>query len=64
MGEEEPQANSEPVNFEEPTRGLIQNMNDDQHRDLKLSICRNVGEGTSRVEKRKISWQDPVALRV
>lgn len=64
IGEEEPQANFEPMNFEEPKRGLIQNMNDDQHRDLKLSICRNVGEGTSRVEKRKISWQDPVALRV
>ncbi|MCE0480829.1 hypothetical protein HAX54_037975 [Datura stramonium] len=54
IGEEEPQAN-----FEEPKR-----VNDDQHRDLKLSICRNVGEGTSRAEKRKISWQDPVALRV
>ncbi|XP_060171763.1 uncharacterized protein LOC132602951 [Lycium barbarum] len=64
IGEEEPQANLEPLNFEEPKRGLVQNMNDDQHRDLKLSICRNVGEGTSRVEKRKISWQDPVALRV
>ncbi|KAJ8562179.1 hypothetical protein K7X08_011470 [Anisodus acutangulus] len=64
IGEEEPQSNFEPLNFEEPKRGLIQNMNDDQLRDLKLSICRNVGEGTSRVEKRKISWQDPVALRV
>lgn len=63
--EEEPQANFEPLNFEDAKRGgLIQNTNDDQHRDLKLSICRNVGEGTSRVEKRKISWQDPVALRV
>ncbi|KAM3269975.1 hypothetical protein P3S67_029881 [Capsicum chacoense] len=65
VGEEEPpQANFEPLNFEEPKRGLIQNTNDDQHKDLKLSLCRNVGEGTSRVEKRKISWQDPVALRV
>nr|XP_043624002.1 uncharacterized protein LOC122595654 [Erigeron canadensis] len=33
--------------------------------DLKLSICRNVGDGsTNRSGKRKISWQDPVALRV
>ncbi|XP_049414193.1 uncharacterized protein LOC125876943 [Solanum stenotomum] len=64
IGEEEPQANFEPLNIEEPKRGLILNINDDQHRDLKLSICRNVGEGTSHVEKRKISWQDPVALRV
>ncbi|XP_009631113.1 uncharacterized protein [Nicotiana tomentosiformis] len=64
MGEEEPQANSEPMKFEDPKRGFIRNLNDDQPSDLKLSICRNVGEGTSRVEKRKISWQDPVALRV
>ncbi|XP_009792404.1 uncharacterized protein LOC107809538 isoform X1 [Nicotiana tabacum] len=64
MGEEEPQANTEPMMFEDPKRGLIRNLNDDQPSDLKLSICRNLGEGTSRVEKRKISWQDPVALRV
>ncbi|KAI3715028.1 hypothetical protein L6452_21993 [Arctium lappa] len=37
----------------------------EQHNDLKLSMCRNVGDGsTSRSGKRKISWQDPVALRV
>ncbi|CAN4084407.1 unnamed protein product [Withania somnifera] len=64
IGEEEPQASFEPLNFDESKRGLVQNMNDDQHRDLTLSICRDVGEGTSRVEKRKLSWQDPVALTV
>ncbi|CAI0427566.1 unnamed protein product [Linum tenue] len=32
--------------------------------DLKLSACRNLGNMPSRVGKRKISWQDPVALRV
>ncbi|XP_076897487.1 uncharacterized protein LOC143550782 [Bidens hawaiensis] len=42
---------------------------DDQRKehqnDLMLSICRNVGDGsTNRSGKRKISWQDPVALQV
>ncbi|KAL1819731.1 hypothetical protein ACET3Z_014600 [Daucus carota] len=32
--------------------------------DLHLSLCRNAGDSSSRVVKRKISWQDPVALRV
>ncbi|XP_076909875.1 uncharacterized protein LOC143567306 [Bidens hawaiensis] len=37
----------------------------EQQNDLKLSICRNVVDGsTNRSGKRKISWQDPVALRV
>ncbi|KAL8189547.1 hypothetical protein R6Q57_029113 [Mikania cordata] len=37
----------------------------EQQNDLKLSICRNAGDGsTNRSGKRKISWQDPVALRV
>ncbi|KAI3775361.1 hypothetical protein L1987_49934 [Smallanthus sonchifolius] len=43
--------------FEDPRK--------EQQNDLKLSICRNVGDGsTNRSGKRKISWQDPVALRV
>lgn len=63
MGEEETQENFEQVQFEE-SRRIIRNPNDDQHNDLKLLICRNVGEGTSQVGKRKLSWQDPVALRV
>ncbi|CAA6670255.1 unnamed protein product [Spirodela intermedia] len=32
--------------------------------DLKLLICRDAGSGTSRTGKRKISWQDQVALNV
>ncbi|KAJ8500059.1 hypothetical protein OPV22_010611 [Ensete ventricosum] len=32
--------------------------------DLKLSICRDVGHGSNQVVKRKITWQDQVALRV
>lgn len=41
--------------------GLIRAVEDDQN-DLKLSLCRNAGEGSSRVGKRKLSWQDSVAL--
>lgn len=44
----------------EEQRGL----NEEQHNDIKLSVCRNLGEGSSRVGKRKITWQDQVALRV
>ncbi|KAK1403622.1 Ribosomal RNA small methyltransferase [Heracleum sosnowskyi] len=36
----------------------------DKLSDLHLSLCRNAGDSSSRVVKRKISWQDPVALRV
>lgn len=32
--------------------------------DLKLSICRDVGKGVNRAGKRKITWQDQVALKV
>ncbi|KAL3629564.1 hypothetical protein CASFOL_026786 [Castilleja foliolosa] len=36
----------------------------EEQNDLMLAVCRNTGEGPSHVGKRKISWQDPVALRV
>ncbi|KAI7728526.1 hypothetical protein M8C21_001044 [Ambrosia artemisiifolia] len=43
----------------------FEDLRKEQQNDLKLSICRNVGDGsTNRSGKRKISWQDPVALRV
>ncbi|PKA49217.1 hypothetical protein AXF42_Ash010902 [Apostasia shenzhenica] len=32
--------------------------------DLRLSICRDVGSGSNPAGKRKISWQDQLALRV
>ncbi|EHA8590209.1 hypothetical protein COCNU_scaffold016225G000030 [Cocos nucifera] len=32
--------------------------------DLKLLICRDVGNGVNRGGKRKITWQDQVALKV
>ncbi|KAK6774578.1 hypothetical protein RDI58_029817 [Solanum bulbocastanum] len=60
MGEEERDVNFEQVQLEEPKRSPIQNLND----DVKLLVCRNVGEDTSRLGKQKLSWQDPVALRV
>ncbi|KAI3444032.1 hypothetical protein Pfo_000697 [Paulownia fortunei] len=63
-GDEDFQSNIEAVKFGEVKKSLIRGINDEQQNDLKLSICRNAGEGPSRVGKRKISWQDPVALRV
>lgn len=61
--EEDMQSNPAPL--EELKKSLMRAGNDDQfNQDLKLSMCRNSGEGPSRVGKRKISWQDPVALRV
>ncbi|KAL3840664.1 hypothetical protein ACJIZ3_025255 [Penstemon smallii] len=63
-GDEDFQSNVEAVKFEEAKKSMIRGLNDEQQNDLNLSICRNSGEGSSRVGKRKISWQDPVALRV
>ncbi|KAL0345839.1 UNVERIFIED_CONTAM: hypothetical protein Sradi_4415200 [Sesamum radiatum] len=63
-GEEDIQSNHEAMVSEEVKKGLIRRPSDEMRNDLKLSICRNAGEGPSRVGKRKISWQDPVALRV
>ncbi|CAK9168864.1 unnamed protein product [Ilex paraguariensis] len=64
-GEEEEYENSfEPVRIEEAKKGLMRDGTDEQLNDLKLSVCRNIGDGSARVGKRKISWQDPVALRV
>ncbi|KAA8535377.1 hypothetical protein F0562_030380 [Nyssa sinensis] len=60
--EEELQDSFEPSRIEEPKKSLIRG--DEQPNDLKLSICRNAGNGSNRVGKRKISWQDQVALRV
>lgn len=50
---------------EEEVQESFEEQRKEQHNDLTLSICRNVGDGsTNRSGKRKISWQDPVALRV
>ncbi|KAI3446730.1 hypothetical protein Pfo_003395 [Paulownia fortunei] len=63
-GDEDFQSNVEAVKFEEVKKSLMRGPNDEVQSDLMLSVCRNAGEGPSRVGKRKISWQDPVALRV
>ncbi|KAL1553812.1 hypothetical protein AAHA92_14439 [Salvia divinorum] len=66
MGDEDEdfQTNDEVVKYEESRRSLMRHPNDEVQNDLMMSICRNAGEGSSRAGKRKISWQDPVALRV
>ncbi|KAK6942308.1 hypothetical protein RJ641_027685 [Dillenia turbinata] len=61
--EEELQVNWEQLRREEPKKILLSG-NDEQRNDMKLSACRNVGSGPNRPGKRKISWQDQVALRV
>ncbi|KAJ9141180.1 hypothetical protein P3X46_031749 [Hevea brasiliensis] len=61
--EEEIQANGEVI-IDEPKICLVRGGSDEQHSDMKLSACRSVGNGSSRTGKRKISWQDQVALRV
>lgn len=60
--EEELRDNYEPLNIEESENFFVRGGTDDQHNDLKLSACRNIGNGPERAGKRKISWQDPVAL--
>lgn len=60
------QENCEEMRIEEPKLSSVRGgvANDDQHNDIKLSVCRNIGNGSSQAGKRKISWQDQVALRV
>ncbi|CAN0912228.1 hypothetical protein LINGRAPRIM_LOCUS788 [Linum grandiflorum] len=64
--EEELQTNDEMTRTEDPrmTTSSLRGGIDEQHNDVKLSSgCRN-NVPSSRAGKRKISWQDPVALRV
>ncbi|KAF5789438.1 hypothetical protein HanRHA438_Chr09g0382811 [Helianthus annuus] len=55
--EEELEEQREP--FDHVMHGLMRKGVDEQHTDERLSMFRNVGSG-----KRKVSWQDPVAVRV
>nr|GEV31671.1 hypothetical protein [Tanacetum cinerariifolium] len=57
--EEELQEEYEPKNS-------VKSVTDEKLNELKLSICRNIlrDASTSQARKQKISWQDPVALRV
>ncbi|KAJ8750690.1 hypothetical protein K2173_015871 [Erythroxylum novogranatense] len=63
MEEEDMQANSGVVRVDEPKLISMRSGNDD-HNDIKLAACRNLSNGSGQAGKRKISWQDPVALRV
>ncbi|MFS7966781.1 hypothetical protein Hanom_Chr09g00777861 [Helianthus anomalus] len=54
--EEELQEQREP--FDHVMHGLIRKGVDEQHTNERLSMFRNIGSG-----KRKVSWQDPVAVR-
>ncbi|KAJ6994068.1 uncharacterized protein [Populus alba] len=62
--EEEEHVNGDMLRTEEPKISLMRGASDEMHNDRKLSACRNVGNGSSRAGKRKITWQDQVALRV
>ncbi|XP_031249663.1 uncharacterized protein LOC116107531 [Pistacia vera] len=62
--EEELQFSGEQWRIEELRKGSARGGSDEQLNDMKLSACRNVGTGANRTGKRKISWQDQVALRV
>ncbi|XWS17793.1 hypothetical protein CRYUN_Cryun33cG0098200 [Craigia yunnanensis] len=62
--EEELQAKDNSVRIEEFKKSSIRIGSDEHHNDIKISACRNTGNGPNRVGKRKISWQDQVALRV
>ncbi|CAM9001048.1 unnamed protein product [Rhodiola kirilowii] len=61
--EDEFQPSFEPIKIE--AGAFVKSLTDEQLKDMKLSACRNIGNATSnRTGKRKISWQDQVALRV
>ncbi|GAV83206.1 hypothetical protein CFOL_v3_26655 [Cephalotus follicularis] len=62
--EEELQATDEPMTLKDLKKSSGIGGCDEQHNDMKLSVCRNVGNGSNRAGKRKITWQDQVALRV
>ncbi|KAE8731698.1 hypothetical protein F3Y22_tig00002793pilonHSYRG00325 [Hibiscus syriacus] len=62
--EEELETQTNSVRIEEFKKSSIRIGSEEQHNDTKISACRNTGNGPNRSGKRKISWQDQVALRV
>ncbi|ESQ54133.1 hypothetical protein EUTSA_v10026294mg [Eutrema salsugineum] len=58
--EEEPEANGEHMVAEATKNAMV----GDLHGELKLPICRDLEKELNRAVKRKVSWQDPVALSV
>ncbi|KAF5725881.1 hypothetical protein HS088_TW23G00612 [Tripterygium wilfordii] len=64
IDEEELKGNRESLRTEEPKKSSIRAGSDEQYNDVMLSACRNIGNVPSKSGKRKISWQDQLALRV
>lgn len=64
ISREEEEFNSEPWRVEESKKGSVRGGSEEQLNEMKLSVCRNIGNRANRSGKRKISWQDHVALRV
>lgn len=64
LQKEEEEFNSEPWRVEESKKGSVRGGSEEQLNEMKLSVCRNIGNRANRSGKRKISWQDQVALRV
>uniref|UniRef100_A0A7N0V427 Uncharacterized protein n=1 Tax=Kalanchoe fedtschenkoi TaxID=63787 RepID=A0A7N0V427_KALFE len=62
--EDEFQPSFEPIRIE--ASAFVKGLTDDQLNEMKLSACRAIGDAAAsgRSGKRKISWQDQVALRV
>ncbi|KAF9662733.1 hypothetical protein SADUNF_Sadunf18G0085000 [Salix dunnii] len=56
--EEELQVNGDMLRAEELKIISVKGGGDELNNDMKLSACRNVGNGSSRAGKRKITWQD------
>ncbi|KAJ6958202.1 hypothetical protein NC653_039988 [Populus alba x Populus x berolinensis] len=50
--------NGDMLRTEELRISSMRGGSDELHNDMKLSACRNVGNGSSRGGKRKITWQD------
>ncbi|XP_038712392.1 uncharacterized protein LOC120006428 isoform X2 [Tripterygium wilfordii] len=64
IDEEELHGNRQPLRAEELKKSSIRAGSDEQYSETMLSACRNIGNGPSKSGKRKISWQDQLALRV
>ncbi|OVA01339.1 hypothetical protein BVC80_1797g22 [Macleaya cordata] len=68
-GEEEAgefQVHEEPLRMEKKPKNYLIRRGDEQQQpsDVNLSVCREIVNGPNRSGKRKISWQDQVALKV
>uniref|UniRef100_A0A1J3J6X2 Uncharacterized protein n=1 Tax=Noccaea caerulescens TaxID=107243 RepID=A0A1J3J6X2_NOCCA len=62
--EEEPEINGEQMVAGATKNAMLGNGINDLHCEMKLPICRDVEKELNRAVKRKVTWQDPVALSV